>query len=204
MKNFKLSIIARAFLAASVASAASLGLITSPAHAASASADIEATAGILPMLRLECSALNLGVWRIPVRSGGQNTMINIPPTAAGVPQITFNQTNVSASTKSGHAAKPAQCTLIGSAALDGTGLVLSGLVGYMFAGSATAFSGLGAPATPLSLGGGFNLPASVNVSGGTAVFYIGGILDIPSTVTSNSYGGYVATPGQTLTVDDGV
>ncbi len=201
IKKTKPSGIAAALVATSIASTA---WIASPTWAASASADIEATAGILPLLQVECTPLNLGVWRIPVRSGGLSTWISIPSSFGAVPQVSPNQNTVSASVRSGHTATPAQCTLSGTSAPDGTEIGLSGLTGFNLVGSGASYNDLGMPVAGLTIPGEFFPPSFVTTVGGSVVFHIGGIMEIPATVTSDAYGGYRSSSPQTLTVDDGV
>jgi hypothetical protein len=70
----------------------------------------------------------------------------------------------------------------------------------------TGFAGLNAPTTSVSgMQATLNTASAVNLSaGGTATFYVGGVLTIPGTIVSGNYGGYKTTTPATVTANDGV
>ena len=49
----------------------------------------------------------------------------------------------------------------------------------------------------------WRIPARTG-AGGSATFYIGGVLTIPGTISANNYGGYKTTTSATVTANDGV
>ena len=179
---------------------------SSPTWAASASADIEAIAGIQPLVSLDCTPINFGVWRVPVRASGGVTTVTLAATSGATAALSGNTTSVSASTKSGHAATPGVCTFTGSAAPDGTAVALTTQTGAAdMTGDGTAYIGIAAPASAvLSMGATLTTPTGVTTTAGASTFYVGGVLEIPSVITAANYGGYKADAPFAITADDGI
>ncbi len=179
---------------------------SAPTWAATASADIEAIAGIQPLVSLECTPINFGVWRVPVRASGGITSVLVPPVLGSTATLSGNVASVAASAKAGHAATPGVCTFTGSSAPDGTTLALTTQLGMAdMAGDASAYVGVAAPSGLIfNMTAQLTTPTGIVTTGGSSTFYVGGTLEIPSVVAATNYGGYKSADPFSITADDGI
>lgn len=180
----------------------------SPSHAAEVEwSHLHAQAGVQGMLRLSCTPVNLGVWRVPVRdSGGSTTiMLGVDDPEGGFKL--FGQTaGVALATQGPEwAGAFGVCTVSGSRALNGTTAKVSISENRFMrvTGDGVTFSGLSAPqsvnaAIRIDI---FTVTA-VTIQDGGATFLVGGGLTIPQRIRAEHYGGYRTTTKALITVDD--
>lgn len=189
--------------------AAALALLASagsaPVFAVTASADIDVTAGIAPVLSMTCTPVKFGVWRVPVRNSGSATAIELS-LISDTPTVSGNTAGgVALSTTAGWGAARGQCTVTGSAAADSTllNITAANSTGTLGADSSSAYTGLSAPATPIAaLGYALAAATTAPLTSGGTTFYVGGSLSIPQNVTTANYGAYKATLAPVITADD--
>jgi hypothetical protein len=185
-------------------------LASSNVFAESASDTVDAKVGIQPAMELICTDVSFGVWRIPARTGAATTITLDRDT--GAVTATGNTTRVAQSTSNASwLHERGTCTLSGSTAANGAAvaITMTGSTAMSFDAAnatTTGFVGLNAPTTSVSgMQATLNAATSVNLStGGTATFYVGGVLTIPGTIVSGNYGGYKTTTPATVTANDGV
>jgi hypothetical protein len=190
---------------------AALGMLaTSSSFAETASDTVDAKVGIQPAMELICSDVSFGVWRIPARTGAATTITLDRDT--GVVTATGNTTRVAQSTSNASwLHSRGECILSGSTAATGTAvaITMSGSTAMSFDAansSTTGFAGLNAPTTSaVGMQATLNSVSTVNLAtGGTATFFIGGVLTIPGTIAPANYGGYKTSTSATVTANDGV
>ena len=178
--------------------------------AETASDTVDAKAGIQPAMELVCTDVSLGVWRIPARTGAATTITLDKGTGDVV--ASGNTSRVAQSTANASwLHNRGTCTLSGSTAANGASvtITMSGNTAMPFDAAnstTTGFAGLNAPTTAVSgMQATLDAPATVTLgAGGSATFYIGGVLTIPGTISANNYGGYKTTTSATVTANDGV
>ena len=183
---------------------------SSNSFAETASDTVDAKAGIQPAMELVCTDVSFGVWRIPARTGAATTITLDKGT--GDVAATGNTTRVAQSTANASwLHNRGTCTLSGSTAANGAAVTISmtGNNAMPFDAAnatTTGFVGLNAPTTAVTgMQATLDAPATVTLgAGGTATFYIGGVLTIPGTISANNYGGYKTTTSATVTANDGV
>ena len=183
---------------------------SSNSFAETASDTVDAKAGIQPAMELVCTDVSFGVWRIPARTGAATTITL--DRATGAVTATGNTTRVAQSTSNASwLHERGTCTLSGSTAANGAAvaITLTGSTAMSFDAAnatTTGFVGLNAPTTAVTgMQATLDAPATVTLgAGGTATFYIGGVLTIPGTISANNYGGYKTTTSATVTANDGV
>ena len=178
--------------------------------AETASDTVDAKAGIQPAMELVCTDVSFGVWRIPARTGAATTITLDKGTGDVV--ASGNTSRVAQSTANASwLHNRGTCTLSGSTAANGASvtITMSGNTAMPFDAAnstTTGFAGLNAPTTAVSgMQATLDAPATVTLgAGGSATFYIGGVLTIPGTISANKYGGYKTTTSATVTANDGV
>ena len=190
---------------------ATLAMLASHSSFAETASDtVDAKVGIQPAMELVCSDVSFGVWRIPARTGAATTITLDRDT--GTVTATGNTTRVAQSTSNASwLHSRGECVLSGSTAATGTAvsITMSGSTAMSFDAansSTTGFAGLNAPTTAVTgMQATLDAPATVTLgAGGSATFYIGGVLTIPGTISANNYGGYKTTTSATVTANDGV
>ena len=178
--------------------------------AETASDTVDAKAGIQPAMELVCTDVSFGVWRIPARTGAATTITLDKGTGDVV--ASGNTSRVAQSTANASwLHNRGTCTLSGSTAANGASvtITMSGNTAMPFDAAnstTTGFAGLNAPTTAVTgMQATLDAPATVTLgAGGSATFYIGGVLTIPGTISANNYGGYKTTTSATVTANDGV
>lgn len=178
-------------------------VIASQVQADTATSELDAVAGLAPVLTLECTEVNLGVWRVPVRSGGVTTVTLDAVTGDHLLDGETSGVSVSA----GYEPSRGVCTISGSAAADGANATfsLSGHANMPMIGDADVFGGA------LGAGDGSGFQATLtqasptcSISAGGCQLYLGGILTIPGDISAEHYGGYRTASPATVTVNDAV
>lgn len=188
-------------------SAAVLAMLAStgaaPVFAATASADMDVTAGLAPVMVMTCTPLKFGVWRVPVRNTGNATVVELSLTS-DTPTVNGNTTGVALSTTAGWGAARGQCTMSGSAAADATQTAISAtnMAQPLFPDNNSAYPGLAAPLTDVSLTYDLIPATTSTITNGGTTFYVGGQLNIPETIISANYGAYKTSLAPVITVDD--
>ena len=182
-------------------------LFATGAMADTASDTVDAKAGLVPALELSCTDVSFGVWRVPVRSTGGDTIITLDR-ATNTAAASGNDSRVAQSlSDASWTQSRGECTLSGSRAADSTAadVSITGGTGMTFTGQAaatTGFVGLAAPSTAATLAATLTTGATTTITSGASTFYIGGTLTIPETIVSANYGGYKTSEAATVTVDD--
>jgi hypothetical protein len=178
---------------------------SSSVFALTTTADIDATAGLQSVLSMTCTPVRFGVWKVPVRSGGTTTAIEVG-TASDTAFASGNTTGgVAMSATAGYGSARGVCTVTGSSAPDATAMTISipTATTNLASDSASLFTGLLAPTTAVT---GMtavltaNLTSSIT-SGGTT-FFVGGTLTIPAIIVAANYGAYKTGSPIVITVDD--
>lgn len=175
---------------------------------------IEVYAGISPVLAMNCTDLNFGVWLLPVGTRAGPTYIEIASSGAATAQLTdaagVADNAVSLSAKF-DAPAAGVCTVTGSqvggAGVTGTATITTGgLAGTLIPGeNASAVNYPGAAAIGL---GSFTYAIALSTATpaisaeGTAVFMVVGNMMIPAAVMVTHYGAYTGTAGRTISFDD--
>lgn len=196
MKSFKK-------VAAVLAVLASAG--ASPVFAAVTTADIDATAGLQPVLQLSCTPVKFGVWRVPVRSGGAPTTLTLTQVSDTATATGNTAGGVAMSLTAGYSSARGRCTLSGSTAPDATAMTISmtSSATAMGSDSASVYTGLLAPAAAVvGMSTILTAPTTSSVTTGATTFYVGGTLSIPATIVATNYGAYKTTAPVAITVDD--
>lgn len=201
---------------------AAAALLPNAALAEEATTDISVYAGLEPVMQLNCSPLNFGVYQIArgdrgIGSGGKTTVQmaigNNRDTFAEEARISFinsGQDQIALSDKPEY--DPPQfavCLVTGSRVKSGS-LTITRDPGF----GSVSFAGVASNPFALSLGnpntaangivGYFTVPASVQTdANGDAEFTVVGELDIPNNLVADNYGSYKAAP-VTITVSDGL
>lgn len=178
---------------------------SSQVFALTTTADIDATVGLQSVLTLTCTPVKFGVWKVPARSTGGDTIIDLGTGSDTATPIGNMAGGVAISGTSGYSSARGQCTMTGSSAADATAMTISipTTPTTLVSDSASAYSGLAAPTTAVS---GLSVvlsaaPSSSITSGGTA-FYVAGTLTIPETIVAANYGAYKTGTPIVVTVDD--
>lgn len=159
------------------------------------SANVNAVAGISPVLSLTCNNVNFGVWRVPVRSSGGSTTVTLSVSAnnsAGATTAATGGNTTGVAIASGYnVPNAATCTVNGSnnpsqtiqtSIANNTGLIF-GTSNHNNLSNPQQTASLSAD---LTLGG-----AGVQIgSTGSGTFRVTGVLTIPQTIVAENYGGY--------------
>ena len=188
------------------------------AAAETATDDVEVYAGLAPVLELVCSDVKFGVWRVPVRTSGDVTLITL--TADNVVAVTGNAAGVAKSEANDAEPAAGNCTFTGSSAeASEDGMVVTMVVGGSQASVADGnltngamvptanneYAGLLMPVSSASLGFSLSFPQSAAIgSDGSGSFKITGILTIPETIIAANYGAYKQAGVISVTIDDSV
>ncbi|WP_404400541.1 hypothetical protein LG288_11110 [Idiomarina seosinensis] len=196
-------------------------LLSNAALAEEATTDISVYAGLEPVMQLNCSSLNFGVYQIARGDrgiGSNKTTIQMATGSnrdtgeleARISFINQGQDQIALSDKPEY--DPPQfavCLVTGSRVKSGSLTIAreSGFGSVSFAGVASnqfALS-LGNPKTAATgILGYFTVPTSVQTdANGEAEFQVVGELDIPNNLVADNYGSYKAEP-LTITVSDGL
>lgn len=181
------------FLALALVSAA---MIAVPAQAQdTVSANVNAIAGISPVLSLTCNDVNFGVWRVPVRSSGGTTAITLTVSAnnsSGSTTATSGGNTTGVALASGYnVPNAATCTVNGSNNASQTiQSAISNNTGLKFGSS--NHNNLNNPSQLATLTADLTLGGTGVVIGstGAGTFRVTGVLTIPQTITADNYGGY--------------
>lgn len=194
----------------------------SSAAAEEATADISVYAGLEPVMQLECSDMNFGVYQIARgdRGIGSNpTRVMLSTGVDGstglletfISFVNAGQDQIALSDKPQFdGPQPAICVVTGSRAKNTEIDITRDPAAF----TPMAFSGVGAnpfattlidPKTSATgIVGFFNVPASVDTNAeGNAEFTITGEVRIPNNLSADNYGSYKAAP-LTITVTDGL
>lgn len=200
---------------------AAAALLPNAALAEEATTDISVYAGLEPVMQLNCSPLNFGVYQIARGDRGigsnkttvQMSIGNHRDTNAEEARISFinsGQDQIALSDKPAY--DPPQfavCLVTGSRVKSGS-LTITRDPGF----GSVSFAGIASNPFALALGnpktaatgilGYFTVPSSVQTdANGDAAFTIVGELDIPNNLVADNYGSYKAAP-LTITVSDGL
>lgn len=181
------------FLALALVSAA---MIAVPAQAQdTVSANVNAVAGISPVLSLTCNDVNFGVWRVPVRSSGGTTAITLTVSAnnsSGSTTATSGGNTTGVALASGYnVPNAATCTVNGSNNASQTiQSAISSNTGLKFGSS--NHNNLNNPSQVAALTADLTLGGTGVVIGstGAGTFRVTGVLTIPQTIAADNYGGY--------------
>lgn len=173
-----------------------LALVSMQAQASDAgSANVNAIAGLAPVVIVSCTDVNFGVWRIPNRtSGGATTVtLTVPSnTAAAATTATASGNTTRVSLASGYVAPTAatcsvsgimnQLTTVQTSIASNTGL------GF----TSSNHESLDTPITLAALSANLTLAGTgVYIDGnGDGTFRVTGVLTIPTAINANHYGGY--------------
>ncbi len=177
------------------------GSLATTAQAETASDTIDVFAGLKSIMKLTCTDVNFGVWRVPtgVRTGGATT---ITLDASNQATRTAGSADKVALSTVFEAPRTGVCNVTGSTLTSGLGAVtLNGAAtatGSFITNGGTGFNSevLAAPGTPVeSFTYTLNLSSSTpTISGtGTATFTIQGTMSIPDALSAANYGGYKST-----------
>lgn len=186
----------------------SLWATTPPLDAAAETAideSVNATVGIHPMVSLECTSVNFGVWRSPPRNSGGATRIMLDVDYPdSEPRIFMNTHMARASDHSSWAPAFGICTLTQSRAPDHSSATITisndrwlkiTPDGDTFQNIANGRSGYGILVDVY-------VPSMVTIINGSATFRVGGGMTIPQRIEEGDYGGYRTTVRPIITVDD--
>lgn len=199
---------------------AAASLLSNVAVAEEATTDIFVYAGLEPVMQLNCSPLNFGVYQIARGDRGIGTNMTtvqmaIAKNREGADEIRISYLNsgqdqISLSDKAEY--DPPQfavCIVTGSRVKSGSLTITRdpGLGSVSFAGVASnpfALSRGKPTADATGILGFFTVPPSVTTdANGDAEFTVVGELDIPNNLAADNYGSYKAAP-LTITVSDGL
>lgn len=175
---------------------------------------IEVYAGLTPVLEMQCTDLNFGVWLVPTGTRAGPTFIDIPSSGDATAQLTDAaggaDNAVSLSSKY-DLPSPAICLVTGSqmggAGVNGTAMITTGgPTGTLIPGEYVGASAYpGAAATGL---GSFTYAIELSTTTpaisaeGTATFMVVGSMMIPAAVLATHYGAYTGTVSRTISFDD--
>lgn len=166
---------------------------------------VNAVAGLHPMIELNCTPVNLGVWRVPKRNAGGTTriMLDIDRAHLGA-QISQNTAVARAS---GHPDwEPAfgVCTVTQSRALDQSSAVVTIQNNRLLkvVPDANAFTAVPAGRANSALRIDVYAPTLTRISNGTSTFLIGGGITIPEKIIDADYGAYRTATRPLVSVDD--
>jgi len=159
------------------------------------SANVNAVAGISPVLSLTCNDVNFGVWRVPVRSSGGTTAITLTVSAnnsAGSTTATSGGNTTGVALASGYnVPNAATCTVNGSNNASQTiRSAISNNTGLLFGSS--NHNNLNNPSQVAPLTANLTLGGTGVVIGstGSGTFRVTGVLTIPQNIAADNYGGY--------------
>jgi hypothetical protein len=165
-------------------------------------ADVNALAGLAPVLDLACTDVSFGVWRVPTGARGGTNTVTLTMNGATT-QYATGGSGGSIALGSGASAVPAAgvCSLTGSnnAGASDAKLVLSNNTGLSFAGAAVLDRLK--PTTDAALSADLSVStATTSVdANGEASWYIVGVLTIPNSLVTDNYGGYQTASAATAT-----
>lgn len=194
-----------------------LTAVSGSAIAETATDTIEVYAGLEAVLKLECSDINFGVWRVPTGNRSNPTTVYLAENGDTEAKVSNNvgaaaDTAVSLSTIY-DTPSASTCTVTGSQVggegITGTAAYVddsgSGqLVPGTFTGAANY---LAAASTDTGLFGfsyvlSFSQTAVPIAADGTATFTISGRMNIPNSVATNNYGAYKSLSTVSIQFDD--
>ncbi|WP_404400527.1 hypothetical protein LG288_11075 [Idiomarina seosinensis] len=191
------------------------------AAAETATDTIDVYAGLAPALELTCNSVKFGVWRVPVRSSGGVTTINLNDDGSSNATTTTatNTDKVALKTDTDSQPELGQCSFTGSSAPESaTGMAISFATSSSAAGTASAgavadgtmiaapnneYADIDGASTPAALVYDLSFPTTTAIaSDGTGSFVIEGVLTIPETIAIANYGAYKQDGTITVTIDD--
>ena len=178
---------------------------SSSIFAATTTANIDATAGLQPVLSMTCTPVKFGVWRIPTRTSGGTTLITLPNTSDTATSSGNTAGGVAMSSTAAFQSARGVCTMVGSTAPDATAMTIAMTTSAtsMASDGASVYTGLGAPTTAVTgLSTILNSPSTSAIISSGTTFHVGGILTIPQTIVSANYGAYKTSTPVVITVDD--
>lgn len=175
---------------------AATAMIAVPAQAQdTVTANVNAVAGISPVLSLTCNDVNFGVWRVPVRSSGGTTTVTLTVSAnnsSGSTTATSGGNTTGVALASGYnVPNAATCTVNGSNNASQTiRSAISSNTGLIFGSS--NHNNLNNPSQVAALSADLTLGGTGVVIGstGSGTFRVTGVLTIPQAITADNYGGY--------------
>lgn len=175
---------------------------------AQSTGSVNVIAGLSPVLKLTCSDVNFGVWRVPAgdRAGVTTVTLRVNgdlQAAQTTPELGGTQINVSLAT--GYQVPAAgYCKLEGSNGyLGSTALAsISGATGMTF--TTSNHDNLKVPVTAAGVTAdlGLSTTAPVVTDLGEAHFRVVGVMTIPNNLVRANYGGYRAVTAATVSVSD--
>ena len=178
---------------------------SSSVFAATTAANIDATAGLQPVLSMTCTPVKFGVWRVPVRSTGGTTTITLSTTSDTAAPSGNTNGGVAMSAAAAFLSARGLCTVVGSTAADATAMTITLTASATSMGSdgASVYTGLGAPTTAATgMSTILSAPSTSAITNSGTTFYVGGTLTIPQTIVAGNYGAYKTTTPVVITVDD--
>lgn len=175
---------------------------------AQSTGSVNVIAGLSPVLKLTCSDVNFGVWRVPTgdRSGVTTVTLRVNGDlqgAATTPELGGTQINVSLAT--GYQVPTAgYCKLEGSNGYLGSKAMasISGATDMAF--TTSSHDNLKVPVTAAGVKANLSLSTTepVVTDLGEAHFRVVGVMTIPNNLVRANYGGYAAVTPATVSVSD--
>ncbi len=162
-------------------------------------ANVNALAGLMPVLQLVCTDVDFGVWRVQIRDSAQTSTVELDDrdgTTLVGQAVGLSKANTTRQPVAG------TCTVSGSQAGDGQkiGVSLLSVAAIDFGGSSD--HELGRPVAAATIRANFAVPNKVAVIAGSASFKVWGTLSIPARIISENYGAYVSVaPVQVQVID---
>ncbi|HEY7884493.1 MAG TPA: hypothetical protein VIC08_06040 [Cellvibrionaceae bacterium] len=182
------------------------------AAAETATDTIDVYAGLAPVLEMECTDVNFGVWRVPTGDRSGTTTVTLDAGSTATATVTSGgaaDTAVSLSTKY-NAPAAGTCNVTGSTVTSGNGAasITTGSSGTFLGTASNPFAtGLAAP-TALPPGSAFDFTLSLSTAtpainaNGEATFQVIGSMEIPNNLVSDNYGAYKSEGSSTVQFDD--
>jgi hypothetical protein len=165
----------------------------------SSAANVNAVAGLLPVLQLVCTDIDFGVWRVQTRDSVQASTVELDDkdtTTLGGQAVGLSKANTTRQPVAG------TCTVSGSQAGNGQKIKVSlaSAADLDFDGSND--SDLGRPNAAATMRANFSVPNTVTVNGGSGSFKVWGKLTVPARIIRENYGAYVSiAPVQVQVID---
>jgi len=167
------------------------------------SVSVNARAGLAAITTVECTDVNFGVWRVPIRSTGGASFITLTITGAGATVATLTGNNTTVSLATNYLAPTAGvCNIIGAFNRNSSDnvTIANNLNMPMVASS---HEGLPTPGTLAAMFVDLTTVSSTAISStGTGTFKVVGVLTIPAAIVAQNYGGYVTREPATVSVFD--
>lgn len=194
-----------------------LTAVSGSAMAETATDTIEVYAGLEAVLKLECSDINFGVWRVPTGNRSNSTTVYLAENGDTEAKVSNNEgaaadTAVSLSTIY-DTPSASTCTVTGSQ-VGGEGITGTAAYvddsgsGQLVPGTFTGAANYPAAASTDDGLFGFSYVLSFSqtavpiAADGTATFTISGRMNIPNSVATNNYGAYKSQSTVSIQFDD--